>query len=294
MKFLSHIAFIGFGEAARAFRTSLAANHPEMCFSAYDIKLSGPHGAAMRIAMQQSGVTVVETPNELVGADWIISAVTADQSLVAAHSVLPVLRPGVLLVDINSVSPGRKVATAAEVEATGADYLDLAVMAPVHPKGHQTPTGAAGRAIDRIAPVLDALGFDWTRAGDTPGRATAIKMVRSLFVKGLEALTVECLLAADRTECLPEILASLSKSYSGLGWPAIASYHFERTLTHGHRRAAEVEEVAVTYDDLGLTGALANAIAQVQAEMGRAGETVAPASDLAALIAEVNAARSGR
>ena len=116
-------------------------------------------------------------------------------------------------------------------------------------------------------------------------------MVRSLYVKGLEAITVECLLAAERSDCLPEILASLAKSYPGLGWPDLAAYHFERTLVHGHRRAAEVEEVAVTYDDLGLTGALATAIAQVQGAMGTAGESVPPGGDLAALIAAVNAAR---
>lgn len=287
------IAFLGFGEAARAFHATLAEANPQLRFSAHDIKLGGAGDAAMRAAMDAAGVRICERPEDLGGAEWIVSAVTADQSLIAARSVLGVLTADTVLVDINSVSPGRKQQTAAEVEARGAAYLDLAVMAPVHPRGHRTPTGAAGHAMDRLAPALDALGFDWTRAGEAPGRATAVKMVRSLFVKGLEALTVECLLAAERSECLPEILGSLARSYPGLGWPEIAAYQFERTLVHGHRRAAEVEEVAVSYDDLGLTGALAAAIAQVQAAMGRAGESVTPGGDLAALIAEVNAARRG-
>lgn len=283
------IAFIGFGEAARAFRETLSEASPPLRFAAYDIRQDDP---AMQVAMTGGNVEQVDDPTGLGNADWIVSAVTADQSLIAARSVLGVLRPGMVLADINSVSPGRKEQTAAEVEATGAHYLDLAVMAPVHPKGHRTPVQAAGRSMDRIAPVLDALGFDWTRAGDKPGQATAVKMVRSLFVKGLEALTVECLLAAHRSGCLPEILSSLSKSYPGLGWPQIAAYHFERTLVHGNRRAAEVEEVAVTYDDIGLTGSLAVAIARVQAEMGRAGRAIAPDGELANLIARVSQERS--
>ena len=185
------IGFIGFGEAARAFRATLSETQPQLRFAAFDLKSD----AAMRAAMAEAGVRVADTPEELAGNDWIVSAVTADQSLIAARSVLAVLGQGMVFADINSVSPGRKVQTAAEVEATGAAYLDLAVMAPVHPRGHRTPTGAAGHAMDRIAPALDALGFEWTRAGEAPGRATAVKMVRSLYVKGLEAITVECLLA---------------------------------------------------------------------------------------------------
>ena len=69
----------------------------------------------------------------------IISAVTADQSLIAARSLLPHLVQGQVVIDLNSVSPGRKRETAVEVTAAGGAYLDMAVMAPVHPRGHRTP-----------------------------------------------------------------------------------------------------------------------------------------------------------
>jgi 3-hydroxyisobutyrate dehydrogenase-like beta-hydroxyacid dehydrogenase len=196
------IAFLGFGEAARAFHDTLAPRLGDGEFRAYDLLLDKVESAdEMRAAMNSRNVAVANSPTELADADWIFSAVTADQSLDAARSILPRLGQGALLIDINSVSPQRKVETAALVGATGADYLDMAVMAPVHPRGHATPVLIAGKNAAVILDELLSLGFKGEIAGNAPGSATAIKMVRSVFVKGLEAITVEALLAAEASGC---------------------------------------------------------------------------------------------
>lgn len=270
------IALIGFGEAARAFHASLAAHAPELRFSAYDVLLGGSGGDEMRQAIQRRGIALADTPAGLAEADWIISAVTADQSLVALQALVPHLKPGQSVVDINSVSPGRKRASAALVEAKGAHYLDMAVMAPVHPRGHRTPTLIAGPAAAVLGPALTRLDFSFRVAGDAVGAATAIKMVRSLFVKGLEAVTVECLLAARASGCFDEVYGSIARDFPGLGWPDFGAYEFERTLRHGKRRAAEMRESAATIAELGLNGALAAEIAEVQDRMGATGAAGAP------------------
>lgn len=281
------IGFLGFGEAARAFQESLAAEDPNLSFSAWDIKLATVDTAeAMQAAMAARTVAEV-TAEGLAEADWIFSAVTADQSLIALQSIKPYLRQGQLIVDINSVSPDRKRQSAALVEESQCHYLDMAVMAPVHPNKHRTPVIIAGRCLDQARPTLERYGFAFSEARDEPGRATAIKMVRSLFVKGLEAITVETLLAAKASGCFEEITASLSKSYPGLGWSDFANYELERTLHHGTRRAAEMRESAATISALGLNGNLANEIANVQAEMGAAGRGGMPDSALEDLISEV-------
>ena len=273
------IAFIGYGEAARAFHDSLSAQDPSLRFAAYDILLDGEgaDGACGR-AMHADGVERAASPQAAVdGVDWIVSAVTADQSFEAAQSIAPFAAPGQVVFDINSVSPQRKRDSAALFVPRGAAYVDMAVMAPVHPNGHRTPVLLGGAVPAAVEERLAGFGFAFERAGDTPGDATAIKMVRSLFVKGLEAITVETLLAASASGCLDYIAASLDKSYPGLKLPELAYYQFERTLKHGKRRAAEMRESARTLDDLGLTGALADAIADVQAAMG--GLADAPARD---------------
>jgi 3-hydroxyisobutyrate dehydrogenase-like beta-hydroxyacid dehydrogenase len=255
------IGFLGYGEAARAFHDGLAR-----AVLAYDILLEGDDGG-MAAVMKLHGASPA-TLAGLAEADWIFSAVTADQSFVAVEPLLPHLRQGQVLIDINSVSPGRKRETAAAVEAAGARYLDMAVMAPVQPKKHATPVLMAGECAAELLPDLLALGFSARVIGAEPGAATAIKMVRSLFVKGLEAITVETLLAAEASGCFEEIFVSLSTSFPGLDWSRFADYQFERTMRHGKRRAAEMDESAATLDGLGLHGALAREIAAVQAAMG--------------------------
>jgi len=287
------IAFIGFGEAGRGFQDSLLRAEPGLSFSAYDVLLDDPMaGPAVAAAVRDRGVTQAGTDGD-GDADWVFSAVTADQSLEAARSAAAWLRPGQAFFDINSVSPDRKRETASHVTAAGAAYIDMAVMAPVHPKGHRTPVLLAGPVTDAIEERLRALDFAFEIVGPDPGSATAIKMVRSLFVKGLEAITVEALLAASASGCLDYIKASLSGSYPGLGWPRFAEYEFERTLTHGKRRAAEMRESAATLRALGLHGALADAIADVQEKMGGLPVGASPGSLDPAHLAELVRRRTG-
>lgn len=264
------IAFLGFGEAARGFRESLAVAGPSLRFAAYDILIEtqGAEGDCGR-AMQAHGVDVTDGPERLMaGADWIISAVTADQSLEAARSVAPFANSGQVLLDINSVSPQRKRDTARLFAPAGALYVDMAVMAPVYPKGHRTPVLVSGQVSGGVTDILKQLAFNFEIVGTEPGAATAIKMVRSVFVKGLEAITVETLLAASASGCLNHIMKSLGGSYPGLGLDDLAPYQFERSLRHGKRRAAEMRESATMLDELGLCGGLAEAIAEVHDRMG--------------------------
>lgn len=271
------IAFIGFGEAARAFTDSLRATAP-VAVRAYDILIHGPEAAALAEAARPRGVTLTETAAEAIaGADVVVSAVTAAAASEAL--VLPYAgrtHPHVLF-DINSVTAARKADNAARVRAGGAYYVDMAVMAPVHPAGHRTPVFVAGDT----GPATDFLtrhDFCFEDLGPQAGQATAVKMVRSLFVKGLEAITVQCLTAAVASGCGERILASLAKSYPGLGMETLGAYTFERVTTHGKRRSEEVREVAQTMRDLGYPAgaALAEGIADVQAAYAAAGITVGP------------------
>lgn len=268
------IAFIGFGEAARAFAETLRREDASLVLSAYDILTVRGADADVRAAAARLGVSVANDPETAVrNADWVVSAVTAADVLDAARSAAGALAPGQLYVDINSVSAGRKAEAAGIVHATGADYLDMAVMAPVHPKGHRTPVLVAGPAARDAAASLDRLGFDHAHAGDAVGDATTVKMLRSLFVKGMEAVTVQTLLAARQAGRFDDVYASLSRSFAALGWPKFPLYQLERVATHGVRRAAEMRESARTQAELGFAAGadLANAIADIQHAIGELG-----------------------
>ena len=267
------IAFIGFGEAGQAFAGSLMALGG-LRIDAYDILAGTPAGDVLAGRARALGVAFRDTPGPaLEGADLVISAVTAADSLQAVEAVAGDLCQGQVLFDINSVSAARKQATAAVVRGAAAAYVDMAVMQPVHPNHHRTPTLVAGDVAGRAADLLQALDFDAEVIGPEPGEATTIKMIRSLFVKGVEALAVQVLTAAEQAGCHDRILASLVKTYDGRSWNELAGYQFERIARHGIRRAAEMRECAVAYREMGfpIGSALADAVADLQDVVGRAG-----------------------
>ena len=278
------IAFIGFGEAAQAFADSLRGLGA-ISFAAYDILQDDPAHNEVRAAAASLGVELANDAAAAVhGADWIFSAVTAAGSLEAAQSVVEALSPGQVFFDINSVSAGRKQATAEPVEARGAPYIDMAVMAPVHPRGHRTPVLLAGRVGVAVLEKLAGLGFDFEHAGDEIGAAATVKMVRSMFVKGMEAVTVQALLAARAAGCFDRVYASLEQSFPHFGWPDFGRYQLERVATHGVRRAAEMHESAATMREFGFApgGQLGDAIAALQEEIGRMDLSLGGQDDLAA------------
>ena len=204
-------------------------------------------------------------------ADMIISAVTAASSVDAADSVKAHLAGRPFFLDINSVSPGRKQDTA-KLLADAARYVDVAVLAPIYPARHQTPMLLAGPHAEAIAPTLAALGMRANIAGPETGAAAAIKMVRSVMIKGIEALTMECFVAAARAGVIDEVAASLKNNYPGLDWAKVVPYNLERMASHGERRAAEMEEVADTLRELGVEPLMATATVKRQREMGQIGK----------------------
>ncbi len=285
------ICFIGFGEAGQAIAAGLREVGVER-ISGWDILLPQPEGEKLRHTAAASGVRCGSSAGDAVrGADLIISAVTAASSVEAAQSVKSHLAARPYFLDINSVSPGRKQETS-RLLGDSARYVDLAVLAPIHPARHQTPMLLAGPHADAIAPALTALGMRVTLAGTEVGAAAAIKMVRSVMIKGIEALTLECFLAAARAGVVDEVATSMKNNYPGLDWAKIVPYNLERMASHGERRAAEMEEVADTLRELGVEPLMTAATVKRQREMGQIGTQVRGVlkKDRAAMLNAISAA----
>ena len=233
--------------------------------------VSASRGRKPAQAAAASGVRCANSAADAVrDADIVISAVTAASSVEAAQSVKAHLAGKPFFLDINSVSPGRKQETA-KLLGDAARYVDVAVLAPIYPARHQTPMLLAGPHAEAVAPTLAALGMRVSMAGAEIGAAAAIKMVRSVMIKGIEALTLECFLAAARAGVIDEVAASMKNNYPGLDWAKIVPYNLERMASHGERRAAEMEEVADTLRELGVEPLMTSATVKRQREMGQIG-----------------------
>jgi 3-hydroxyisobutyrate dehydrogenase-like beta-hydroxyacid dehydrogenase len=197
-------------------------------------------------------------------ADVIVCAVTADETHAAAQSVAAAgaMRPGAFYVDVNSASPRTKRACALLIDAAGGRYVEMAVMTSVPPQGIRTPMLSGGPHAAAAAPLLAELGFHVEIASDEYGVASAIKMCRSVIVKGMEAIVIESFLTARRYGVEQQVLASLAETFPGLEWEKNADYFFQRVIRHGRRRAEEMREAATTVREAGLEPLMATAIAK--------------------------------
>jgi 3-hydroxyisobutyrate dehydrogenase-like beta-hydroxyacid dehydrogenase len=207
----------------------------------------------------------------VTGAEAVFSVVTADQAHEAAVAALPGLAKGALFFDCDSCAPQTKSRTAQDVEALGGLYVDVAVMAPVHPRLRRTPLLISGPHVEAAASALASLGMSAAIHEGPVGAASSVKMIRSVMMKGLEALVCECVLAGRKAGVIETVLDSLDDTYPGFDWKKRAAYMLERVMTHGVRRAAEMREVALTVDLLGLKGEMSRACVEWQQAIGELG-----------------------
>ena len=265
------VSFIGFGEAGQAIASGLRDEGIQQ-IAAWDILFPVAEGMRLKAAGEKIGVRLASSAADAVrDTDLVVSAVTAASSYEAAQSVAAHLAGNPYYLDINSVSPGRKQATAKLLDGC-ARYVDVAVIAPIHPARHRTPLLIAGPQAEEISPLLRELAMQLTVVGTDTGHAAAIKMIRSVMIKGIEALTLECFLAASRADVLDEVTLSLKNNYPGVDWPKMSEYNLERMASHGERRAAEMEESAATLRELGLDPLMVDATVARQREMGAIGK----------------------
>jgi 3-hydroxyisobutyrate dehydrogenase-like beta-hydroxyacid dehydrogenase len=258
------IGFIGFGEAGFTIGSGLKSAGVVQLF-AYDIATgSADRGPLIRSRAEDAGATLVNGPADLASAcDVLLSTVTSSSALEAARQNAPFLESRHLYADLNSVSPALKRDIAAVITARGAAFVEAAVMAPVQPYGHRVPTLLGGPSAQRFADVMAPLGMRLqVLDGAQIGAAAAVKMCRSIVVKGMEALLCECVLGATRYVADAHVFASLNETWPGINWKQLADYTMNRLVVHGERRAREMEEVAATLRAIGVEPVMSEATAR--------------------------------
>lgn len=259
------IALIGFGEVGQRFGREFLETG-KFSVSTYDILFNNsPEGAALRDKARAMKIEACASAAAAAeGARIVFSCVTATSAKDVAEEAGAYLAPDQFFVDINSVSPETKRADAEAVARAGANYVECAVMAPVAPYGIKVPILLGGKHGKDLAAILNPAGMRMETASEVVGQASAIKMCRSIMIKGIEALAVECFLTSRRYGVEETIIASLEETFPQMDWEKLAGYLIGRVVQHGRRRAAEMCEVADTEAAIGLEPIMASATARRQ------------------------------
>ncbi len=236
------IGFLGFGEAAFQIAKGLRQAGLQYTF-AYDIDRT----PLVESRACETGTTLVRSPSELAeAAPLLFSLVTASSALQAALETAAFLTSRHLYVDLNSVSPASKRSIEAQVCSNKAMFVEASIMAPVPPYQHRVPILMTGSAAPELVRDLAPFGMCLEVMDGNTGAAAAVKMCRSIVVKGLEALLFEATRAACSFGAEERVFRSLDETFPGMNWKSLATYMIGRVVVHGERRAQEMAEVAET------------------------------------------------
>ncbi|HUR89630.1 MAG TPA: DUF1932 domain-containing protein [Ramlibacter sp.] len=268
------VGLIGYGEVGKTFSSGLKDRVDSM--GAWDLKFAQAQAREAELTHAKGvGVIAHGSMRQLCeAADLVISAVTASNTLVVAQEAAQFIKPGTVFLDLNSASPGTKQRAAAAIDATGASYVEAGVMTSVPPYGIKVPMLLGGSRAQELATLLQSWGMDAKAVSDKLGVASAIKMCRSVMIKGLEALVIESYTTARAYGVEDHVLPTLQETFPSIDWSQQGAYFFSRVVQHGKRRAEEMRESANTVREAGFDPFMTTATADKQqwvADQARAG-----------------------
>lgn len=269
------LGLIGYGEVGGIFGRGLLGQAGIDGVVAWDLRFADPvAGSAARAAAEVDGMRVASGMAALCAhADLFISAVTASQTFAVAEEAARHARAGARFLDLNSASPGTKQRAADALRAAGVDYVEAGVMTSVPPYGIRVPMLLGGAQAHALAATLNGWGMDAQVASDALGVASAIKMSRSIMIKGLEALVIESFTTARHYGVEAQVLATLKETFPQIDWPRQGAYFFSRVVQHGKRRAEEMRESAQTVREAGFEPLMTAGIASKQDWVARLAST---------------------
>ena len=261
---LRQIGMLGYGEVGKTFAKGLLPAVDGV--DAWDLKFDQPAArdherADAALAGVRAGASMRDV---CAGADLLMSAVTASNTLAVAREAAAHIKPGSYFLDLNSASPGTKKQAAELIDGAGGDCVEAGVMTSVPPYGIRVPMLLGGRQAGVLAEQLMAWGMDAKAVSDQLGVASAIKMCRSVMIKGLEALVIESYATARAYGVEDHVIPTLQETFPGIDWQQTGGYFFSRVVQHGQRRAEEMREAANTVAEAGFEPFMARAIADKQ------------------------------
>lgn len=254
------LVFIGFGEAAFNIATGLK----EEGFSgmaAYDACMDDPkRGSLIRERAEETGVDLISLETAQREGKFVASMNSASAALSVAETVIPQLQAGQVFIDFNSASPDVEEKIDRIPRKEGVLFCDAGVMGTVPGNRHRVPMFLAGDGADIFYEAFSPFHMKMTVLDAPAGGASAIKMLKSVVMKGLPQLMFESFEAAEQYGILDTLVDSLSESLNGKTVEKLADTFIVRTMIHAKRRSAEMRDVLATLDKLHTDASMTEAV----------------------------------
>ncbi|WP_312336364.1 NAD(P)-dependent oxidoreductase [Anaerospora hongkongensis] len=254
------LGFIGFGEVGFEMARGYKQEGLEGIL-AFDIMQGHPvYGSLVQERVQASGVTLVTTPEEVLqSVDVVIVAVPGDKALQTAKSLGSLLKKSTVYVDVSAASPEKKRNIWEVIKGAEVAFVDGAMLGPLPVYQHKVPTLVSGSGSDQFIELMKPYHMDLEKVSDAPGEATGIKLVRSIFMKGLPALLVEVLEAASLMKVDHLVLKSLATTMNACSFEQTFNRLVTGSSVHAQRRAHEMENVIEMLESMNIKPTMSKA-----------------------------------
>lgn len=254
------LGFIGFGGAGYGIAKGLRQAGLEEVHYHDRLQETPPYAEVVGQHAAEIGAIQAVTFGELLSrVEVVISCVTGAMAVSVADEAAPFLGPGHLYADANTAAPRVKEEVASIVERTGAAFVDAAMMGAIPTFLHRVPILASGSGAGRFKERMQPYGMNIRLIGEKPGQASAIKMFRSIFMKGLLSLFLETLTATHRYGVDETVLGSIAESLDGVPFLETARLQMTKGAVNAERMAHEMEEVVATLEELGVPAGMSRA-----------------------------------
>ncbi|WP_050184384.1 prephenate dehydrogenase/arogenate dehydrogenase family protein [Domibacillus robiginosus] len=255
-----HLGFIGFGEAAFELASGLKQQGLEQ-MTAYDPLWDVPAYSELLLNRSTTaGVVIVHTPEEVLQqVNAVIVAVPADKALGVSSQLKPHLQNGILYIDVSASNPDVKKDIAKNVREKGGKFVDAAMMGPLPVYKHEVPILASGDGTDTFMEIMRPFGMNISKVSDVPGEATAVKLIRSIYMKGVAGLYIELLEAAHEFNVDKLVIDSLSETINGRTFEETMNRLVTGTALHAGRRSVELGGTISMLDSVNIDSSMSKA-----------------------------------
>ncbi len=237
------ITFFGLGEAGRLIADDLVK------LNRTDIEV---HGYDPADIVAPIGLHRHDNPADAVTrADFVFALTASSDSIVALQQALNVIPANAVYADFSSSSPGLKKQLADIASARDVPFCDVALLAMVPGNGLATPAMVSGKAAARFAACLQKLGMPVTQMSDVPGDAAQHKLLRSVMMKGLAAVVIESMQAAQAAGCSEWLWKNICEEISNADHTMLERL-VKGTGQHARRRLQEMKASSEMLTELGI------------------------------------------
>ncbi|MGO1058479.1 NAD(P)-binding domain-containing protein [Planococcus sp. FY231025] len=234
------VGIIGFGEVGQVIAAGLKANGQNVMI--YDTRLLDDRDPLIETA-ERLKVETAKTLLQLAeNCSLVFLLVPSNASTAVSNEFSASLQPGTFFLDLTTSLPSVKKENALSIHKSGGKYTDVSIMGTVATEQYNVPLLLAGEHAGEVQKIFGAFGLNSKVISDAVGAAASIKMLRSIFMKGIEALLFETMLTAEKYQVRDEVMDSISTTMKNNDFEKLADTLIITHIKHRGRRQKEVKE----------------------------------------------------